>query len=115
MRRMQAQTLAAHWQQEIERIEDAPRLQAARQLAKPGAVEDLRSAIARAGQIESDQPSTQRPKGQSPSGRIKFRPLKISLFSIELDATPVRDASARRFKRSQPFGADGRCLEKPLP
>ncbi len=55
MRRMQAQTLAAHWQQEIERIEDAPRLQAARQLAKPGAVEDLRSAIARAGQIESDR------------------------------------------------------------
>ncbi|MGF1497120.1 MAG: hypothetical protein ACFB8W_09905 [Elainellaceae cyanobacterium] len=51
-RRMQAQTLVAHWTQEIERIEDRPLLVAANRLAEKGSPDDLNAAIARASQIE---------------------------------------------------------------
>lgn len=50
-RRLQAQTLIAHWQREIERIEDRPHLVAAQQLAASGTTADLRRAIARAQDI----------------------------------------------------------------
>lgn len=55
LRRLQSQTLAAHWQREIERIEDQPYLRAAQQLAQSGGVADLRAAVVRAGQIQSDR------------------------------------------------------------
>ena len=55
MRRLQAQTLAAHWQREVERIEDAPLLREARQIADSGQIDDLQSAIARASQIEPNR------------------------------------------------------------
>lgn len=55
LRRLQAQTLTAHWQREIERIEDAPYLQEARQIAASGRMEDLQSAIARASQIRPNR------------------------------------------------------------
>lgn len=45
-RRIQAQTLIAHWGQEIQRIEDRPYLAQAQKLAEPGGIPDLRQAIA---------------------------------------------------------------------
>lgn len=50
-RRRQAQTLAAHWRREIERIEDGDILVRARRLAQPGTIPAWREAIAEAAQI----------------------------------------------------------------
>ncbi len=54
-RRLQAQTLAAHWGQEIQRIEDRPLLTYARRLAEPGTRDDLQSAIQSASQIAANR------------------------------------------------------------
>lgn len=51
-RRLQAQTLIAHWQQDIERLEDLPILQAATAQAASGTIPDLQAAIAQAQQIQ---------------------------------------------------------------
>ncbi len=51
LRRVQAQTLAAHWRNEIQRREDAPLLQRARRLAEPGTVSALKGAIAQAERV----------------------------------------------------------------
>lgn len=50
-RRIQAQTLIAHWENEVERIEDRPFLLRARALAKKGTVPALQGAIAEARNI----------------------------------------------------------------
>lgn len=50
-RRVQAQTMIAHWTLEVQRQEDTPLLAQARQLAVPGTVPALRAAIAQAGRI----------------------------------------------------------------
>jgi hypothetical protein len=50
-RRIQAQTLIAHWNHEIERIEDRPHLIKARHLAASGEITALRDAIAQAKQV----------------------------------------------------------------
>jgi hypothetical protein len=50
-RRVQAQTLVAHWNQEIERIEDQPHLVHARKLAEPKTVIALKRAIAEASKV----------------------------------------------------------------
>lgn len=50
-RRLQAQTLLAHWTEEIERIEDQPYLDYAIALAEAGQIQDLKAAIAEASQI----------------------------------------------------------------
>lgn len=54
-RRLHAQTLMAQWQRQIERIEDAPILERARQLAKPGSKPQLQAAISQASQIAPDR------------------------------------------------------------
>ncbi len=50
-RRVQAQTLIAHWHNEQERLADNPVLVRARQLAAPGTIPAMRLAIAQANQI----------------------------------------------------------------
>ncbi|HEY9625042.1 MAG TPA: hypothetical protein V6C78_32245 [Crinalium sp.] len=50
-KRLQAQTLIAHWHQQIERIQDQPYLLSARKLAEPGTIPALKAAIALAQQI----------------------------------------------------------------
>lgn len=50
-RRLQAQTLAAHWTHEIQRIEDRPYLVTARQLAEQATPRSLRQAMAEASRI----------------------------------------------------------------
>jgi soluble cytochrome b562 len=50
-RRIQGQTLIADWQASIERIEDRPILARAQQLAKPGTIPALQSAIGEASKI----------------------------------------------------------------
>jgi hypothetical protein len=50
-RRSQAQTLVAHWRQEIQRFEDRPYLLKARRLAEPGSISALKTAIAEASKI----------------------------------------------------------------
>ena len=50
-RRIQGQTLIADWRASIERIEDRPILARAQQLAKPGTIPALESAISEAGKI----------------------------------------------------------------
>ncbi|QQE65889.1 hypothetical protein GFS31_25810 [Leptolyngbya sp. BL0902] len=52
-RRVQAQTLMAHWRQSLERLEDAPYLRQAHQQAKTNTPEGLRQAIASASQIHT--------------------------------------------------------------
>lgn len=54
-RRVQAQTLIAHWDQEIQRIVDRPKLVQAQRQAQSGTLEDLRAAIALAQAIGSDR------------------------------------------------------------
>lgn len=54
-RPLQAQTLAAHWQEEIERLEDRPYLAAARQQAATGTIPALQAAIAAAQRILPDR------------------------------------------------------------
>ncbi|MBE9140623.1 hypothetical protein IQ254_26055, partial [Nodosilinea sp. LEGE 07088] len=44
-RRVQAQTMVAHWRQEIERLEDRPYLVKAHQMTKTGTIEGLQAAI----------------------------------------------------------------------
>ena len=51
-RRQQAQTLIAHWQQQMERIQDRPYLRRAQQLAQSSTVEALQQAITEASHIE---------------------------------------------------------------
>ena len=51
LRRQQAQTLVAHWQQELEQLEDTPTLAQARALAADGSRGALRAAIAQASRI----------------------------------------------------------------
>ena len=50
-RRGQAQTLIAHWQREIERVEDRPYLARAQTLAQTASIPNLKAAIAEAQQI----------------------------------------------------------------
>jgi hypothetical protein len=50
-RRLQAQTLIAHWKREIERIEDRPYIVNAQKLAEPGTIPAFRAAIAAANRI----------------------------------------------------------------
>lgn len=50
-RRIQGQTLIADWRASIERIEDRPILERAEQLARPGTIPALESAIAEASKI----------------------------------------------------------------
>lgn len=50
-RRLQAQTLIAHWNQEIERLEDEPHLVRARTLAEQGTISSLKAAIAQASKV----------------------------------------------------------------
>jgi hypothetical protein len=54
-RRLQAQTLIAHWNQQIQRVEDLPLLDLAQQLAENGEIPDLQRAILVAGQIPADR------------------------------------------------------------
>lgn len=51
-RRLQAQTLIAHWQNEVERLEDRPYLLFARQVAQPGTIPALKAAIAEANKVQ---------------------------------------------------------------
>lgn len=50
-RRVQAQTLIAHWHREQDRLADSPMLVRARQLAAPGTVAAMRLAIAQANRV----------------------------------------------------------------
>ncbi len=50
-RRLQAQTLIAHWQRETERIEDQPMVDRALHLAKGGSIDSFKAAIAAASQV----------------------------------------------------------------
>ena len=51
-RRLQGQTLIAHWQNQIERIQDRPILVAADRLSSPGTIPALRAAITKASEVE---------------------------------------------------------------
>lgn len=54
--RIQAQTLIAHWRQQIQRIEDRAILAQAKQLALPDTLDSLRGAVAQASLIEQGRP-----------------------------------------------------------
>jgi hypothetical protein len=51
-RRVQAQSLVAYWQQEIQRLEDQPILDGATRLAKADQIDSLKAAITQASRIE---------------------------------------------------------------
>ncbi len=55
-RRLHAQTLTAHWQKQVHRLEDTPLLQQAKQRAAGGTVEDYQAAIDMASQISGQSP-----------------------------------------------------------
>ncbi|MBF2080098.1 MAG: hypothetical protein IGR76_16670 [Synechococcales cyanobacterium T60_A2020_003] len=50
-RRLQSQTLIAHWNREVERMEDEPHLVQAQRLAQQGTVSGLKAAIAEASKV----------------------------------------------------------------
>ncbi len=50
-RRLQAQTLVAHWKREVERIEDQPFILRAQKLAEPGTIPALKLAIGEANRV----------------------------------------------------------------
>jgi hypothetical protein len=52
-RRLQAQTLVAYWNQEVESLEDRPLIARAREMAKSGKIDDLRFAMTEAGRVSS--------------------------------------------------------------
>ena len=54
-RRLQAQTLLAHWRQEIERVEDRSQLALAQRIAEAGTVESLKQAIAQAETVPQER------------------------------------------------------------
>jgi len=54
-RRLQAQTLVAYWQKEVERLEDQPIVNRAMRLAKGGTIDSFKAAIAEASQIDLDR------------------------------------------------------------
>ncbi|NEP76251.1 MAG: hypothetical protein F6K29_32805 [Okeania sp. SIO2G5] len=54
-RRLQAQTLLAHWRQEVERVEDRPQLALAHRIAEAGTIEALGQAIAQAETVEANR------------------------------------------------------------
>ena len=58
-RRLQAQTLIAHWRTEIERLEDRHYLVRAQKLAEPGTIPSLQAAIAEAGKVSIGRPLRQ--------------------------------------------------------
>jgi ribosome-binding factor A len=62
--RLQAQTLIAYWQDEIERTADRPYLDAAIALAEPGDIADLQAAIAAASQIAQGRALRAQAQGQ---------------------------------------------------
>ncbi|PSN20317.1 hypothetical protein C7271_02865 [filamentous cyanobacterium CCP5] len=51
-RRLQGQTLVAHWRNEIQRLQDRPILREADRLAQLGSIPDLQAAIAKAGEVD---------------------------------------------------------------
>ncbi|HEY9641591.1 MAG TPA: hypothetical protein V6C57_13970 [Coleofasciculaceae cyanobacterium] len=53
--RLTAQSLIAHWHQELQKLEDRPYLVWAEQMAKSGTIADLKRAIAQAQEIPSDR------------------------------------------------------------
>jgi hypothetical protein len=55
-RRLHAQTLSAHWQKQVHRLEDTPLLQQAKQQAAGGTVADYQAAIDIASQIGRQSP-----------------------------------------------------------
>ncbi|NET09434.1 MAG: hypothetical protein F6K16_32955, partial [Symploca sp. SIO2B6] len=55
-RRIQAQTLAAHWTKEIQRVHDRNHLEWANRLAQPGTRASLKMAIVEAQKVERDRP-----------------------------------------------------------
>lgn len=59
-RRLHAQTLNAHWQKQIHRLEDTPLLQQAQQQAQPGTVDAYRQAVELARGIEPQSPLYER-------------------------------------------------------
>ncbi|MEB3291247.1 MAG: hypothetical protein VKI82_15120 [Leptolyngbya sp.] len=62
-RRVQAQTLMAHWQRSLEQLEDAPYLRQARQSAQTNTPEGLRQAIALAQRIDLNRALRQEAQG----------------------------------------------------
>ena len=56
-RRTQAQTLIDHWRTEIERLDDRPYLLRAQQLAEPGTIPALQSAIVEASKVRLGRPA----------------------------------------------------------
>lgn len=79
-RRLQAQTLIAHWYEQIERLEDQPYLDYAMALAESGTVSDLQAAIAEASKIRQgralrNQAQTQIAAWQDQIERIEDQPI----------------------------------------
>jgi hypothetical protein len=114
-RRVQAQTLVAHWQQEIERLEDQPILLAATQLAEPGTIPALQSAIAQAQQIQPDralriEAQTAIAQWQQQIQRIEDQPLLDEALALAAE-NRLQDAirAAGRIRRNRALYADAQA------
>jgi hypothetical protein len=94
-RRIQAQTLIAHWAQEVERIEDEPFLVRARQLAQSGKIPDLRAAIAQARNV---------PLGRTLRGQAQDW---IATWSSQIEVIEDQPILAQ----AQAFGRQGKLSE----
>ncbi|MBW4466902.1 MAG: hypothetical protein KME07_15870 [Pegethrix bostrychoides GSE-TBD4-15B] len=75
-RRLQAQTLIAHWQQEAQRVEDQPIVNRAMRLAKGGTIESFKAAIAAASQIPLGRALRQQSQTLIASWRVQIQTLE---------------------------------------
>ncbi|NJR57178.1 MAG: hypothetical protein HC768_23240 [Acaryochloris sp. CRU_2_0] len=102
--RLSAQSLIAHWNQKIKKLEDRPYLIRAEKMAKAGKVADLKRAIAQAQEIPDDRPL-------GPEAQAKMIQWKNQIEVIE--DQPLLDQAkqlAKQAKYSEAIQAAGKIL-----
>jgi hypothetical protein len=114
-RRLQAQTLMAHWRQEIERREDQPILLAAYQLAQPGTIPALQAAIAQAQDVQPSralriEAQTAIAQWRQQIQRIEDQPLLDEALALAAD-NRLQDAirAAARIQSDRALHADAQA------
>ncbi|MBD2100066.1 hypothetical protein [Leptolyngbya sp. FACHB-261] len=114
--RVRAQTFVAQWRKDIERFEDQPILDQAREIARAGTIPALEAAILAAQQIEEDRALHDKARGLIADWRngielIEDRPvLERATELIEAGALSEGIAAAERIGRGRALYYDAQAL-----
>lgn len=104
-RRIHAQTLIAHWRQQIQRIEDRPTLAKAQQLIASGTIKDFKAAIAQARKV--------------PAGRALYPAAQAAIAQWQRQIQTIEDKpfleQARVFAKRKDLGQAIQAAEKVRP